>query len=599
MKKQPASTSKTIWSKEYLPARGIPNEFAKDSGVVVRDSRTGEGQITFQKFHPLTDEELNGSRTRLEKPWIDKNGKEQHWKQAHDSGNFPYFAPTLPWKEIFGDIDTPVTISEGETRSLAGAQYGIPIMGCGGCNGVFEAGSQRQKLHPIFKEMVMHRGKKHRHLVLAFDADADSNDNVRSAESAAIKLFIDAGALVHEPMRMPRVTGKGKDGIDDVIHALGIDAFKAMFAASMASPALELDTDQGDRPDSVCIDDVVEQPVDWIWEDRIARAEITILTGDPGAGKSFMAVKIAAELSKGLDPFTGKKFGKPLRTIYATNEASTEHTTKPRYRLANGAKNSLHILNGALGKGGNAKDIVFADLRPLEQLIKKTKADLVVFDPLQAYFGPDADSYKANEVRPLMSNVLKLAKKYSIGIVIIRHMAKAGGGRAIGRGLGSIDFSATVRIEFMIGTRAGEDDEKHMLPVKNNIGPMAEGLCYHIEKVKETIQGKNVTNARLIWNGKSTASRAELMAPETSNKKPGTKVARCEEFMRGLLTNGRMKVDDLVNKSGYDLQTVQRAGRKLNVIHGGLKKEASTTMELPPPARFTAAGTQGRGEKGM
>jgi hypothetical protein len=89
------------------------------------------------------------------------------------------------------------------------------------------------------------------------------------------------------------------------------------------------------------------------------------------------------------------------------------------------------------------------------------------------------------------------------------------------------------------------------------------------------------------------------MAPETSNKKPGTKVARCEEFMRGLLTNGRMKVDDLVNKSGYDLQTVQRAGRKLNVIHGGLKKEASTTMELPPPARFTAAGTQGRGEKGM
>jgi hypothetical protein len=48
-----------------------------------------------------------------------------------------------------------------------------------------------------------------------------------------------------------------------------------------------------------CAADIEPEPIDWIWEPRIARGKLTVIGGDPEEGKSQLGVYVAATISKG------------------------------------------------------------------------------------------------------------------------------------------------------------------------------------------------------------------------------------------------------------------------------------------------------------
>jgi hypothetical protein len=170
------------WADQYIEERGFDRAFAEQNGVEIERDR-----IVFLKFHPLTGGRIEGSRTRLREP-ITIKGKIAKFIQRKNTESFPYFAPCLNWKAIFTDASCPIVVSEGETRALTGAKHHIPVIGCGGVDGVFMAGTHRQKLHPIFDEIVL----KGRTIFICFDADAELNSNVGAAENAAARLFVEA-----------------------------------------------------------------------------------------------------------------------------------------------------------------------------------------------------------------------------------------------------------------------------------------------------------------------------------------------------------------------------------------------------------------------
>ena len=45
--------------------------------------------------------------------------------------------------------------------------------------------------------------------------------------------------------------------------------------------------------------DVAPEQVEWLWRERIAIGKLTLLVGDPGQGKSFLTLDIAARVSRG------------------------------------------------------------------------------------------------------------------------------------------------------------------------------------------------------------------------------------------------------------------------------------------------------------
>jgi hypothetical protein len=302
---------------------------------------------------------------------------------------------------------------------------------------------------------------------------------------------------------------------------------------------------------------------DYIWPGRIARGETTMMSGDPGAAKTFTALGLGAELTRGRVPVTGERC-KPLRILYCTTENSPEHVIAPRFRAMGGDDRNLFLLESAW---------TLADVTPLEQAIVKYKIDLVFIDPLQSYFGEGADSHKATEVRPRMDALMRLAARHNVAIVIIRHLAKAASGRAIHRGMGSIDFSAAVRIELMVGHRADNSNDRAIITVKNNLGEYAPALGF-------TIEGSGL-NAKLKWTGETDMKLADLTAPESTGKEAKTKTAQCIGYLRAKLSNGPVKQSNLVAEGDYDVQTLQRAAKRIGVTRTGSKRESDVTWELP------------------
>jgi hypothetical protein len=56
---------------------------------------------------------------------------------------------------------------------------------------------------------------------------------------------------------------------------------------------------QDGEPVLHCLADVAPQAVPWLWPERVALGRITVLVGRPGAGKSFLALDLAARVTAG------------------------------------------------------------------------------------------------------------------------------------------------------------------------------------------------------------------------------------------------------------------------------------------------------------
>jgi hypothetical protein len=88
---------------------------------------------------------------------------------------------------------------------------------------------------------------------------------------------------------------------------------------------------------------VKTQQVDWLWQRRIPLGKITILDGDPGMGKSLLAIFIAACVSTG-QPMPDGAPGKQGKVILIAPEDAAEDTIKPRVEAAGGDPSQVILL---------------------------------------------------------------------------------------------------------------------------------------------------------------------------------------------------------------------------------------------------------------
>ena len=78
------------------------------------------------------------------------------------------------------------------------------------------------------------------------------------------------------------------------------------------------------------MDEVQVKTVDWLWYPYIPYGKITIIQGDPGEGKTTLALRLAALLSNGEKLPCDEQERGPVRIIYQTAEDGLEDTIKPR-----------------------------------------------------------------------------------------------------------------------------------------------------------------------------------------------------------------------------------------------------------------------------
>lgn len=250
------------------------------------------------------------------------------------------------------------------------------------------------------------------------------------------------------------------------------------------------------------LSDVQQTEVDWLWYPYIPFGKLTIIQGNPGEGKTFFAMQLAAACTNRkflpqMEPF------EPFNVIFQTAEDGLGDTIKPRLISAEADPERVLVIDDA------ETPLTLADQR-IEKAIRENNARLVIIDPLQAFLGANVDMNRANEVRPIFRRLADTAQNTNCAIVMIGHLNKASGSQSTYRGLGSIDITAVVRSLLFIGKVKNAPTTRVIVHEKSSLAPPGQSLAFSLgdEKGFRWIGAYDITAEDLIAGGEG--SKTEL-----------------------------------------------------------------------------------------
>ena len=239
--------------------------------------------------------------------------------------------------------------------------------------------------------------------------------------------------------------------------------------------------------------------------------------------------------------------------LYLSVENSPEHVLRPRFDLLDGDARRFHVLRGSVtgqGKRVARGSVKLSDLQLLADSIEQTQAGLLIVDPIQSYLGAEVDAHRSNETRPVLDGLARLGEEHKACVLLVRHFAKSPTGRAIHRGLGSIDLTGAVRTELHAGS---VDDKRAMVQAKSNLGEFGESLGYVIEG-----------DGSFRWTGKSDLTAVDLQIAESTADERSDIDEACN-YLEQTLATGARTVKELEEGTDVHPRTLRRAAQKLGV----------------------------------
>ena len=293
--------------------------------------------------------------------------------------------------------------------------------------------------------------------------------------------------------------------------------------------------------------EIQSQEVSWLWYPFIPYGKLTIIQGDPGDGKITFVLNIAAKLSRGEGLDSEMKLSESVNVIYQSAEDGLADTVKPRLELAGADCERILVIDE------KEKSLSMVDER-LEKAIVQTKARTLILDPIQAYLGGGMNMNRANEARDMTKKLGALAEKYQCAIVLIGHMNKAAGNKAVYRGMGSIDFFAVARSVLLVGRVEGEPNIRAVVQIKNNLAAFGHPKAFALSEDSFQWLGDYEITADEVLGG---------IAPKAN------KMEQAKHMLRELaLTSNAVlskEIFDMADEQGISKRTLENAQKELGI----------------------------------
>ena len=364
---------------------------------------------------------------------------------------------------------------------------------------------------------------------LCLDAD-------KAGEDACKRL----AALLPNSVSVTRIQPCMKDWNDVLVHRTEIPNRNYFKSIVLKEPS---------KPETVKIirmSDVELTPVEWLWKPYLPFGKLSVLQGNPGEGKTYFAMHLAAACTNGkLLPNMERM--EPFNVIYQTAEDGLGDTVKPRLIEA-GAD-----LDRELVIDDSEVQLTLSDER-IEKAIVENNARLVIIDPIQAYLGADVDMNRANEVRPIFMRLGQVAQRTGCAILLIGHLNKAAGMQSLQRGLGSIDIAAAVRSVMFIGKLKYDPSMRILTHEKSSLAPPGVSLAFSLGD-----------EGGFRWVGEYDITADEMLSGIEPQRE--TKTQQAKDLICALLAGGKQVLSEDIDKAalerGIPGRTVRDAKREL------------------------------------
>lgn len=328
------------------------------------------------------------------------------------------------------------------------------------------------------------------------------------------------------------------------------------------------DDDGDDEPEykflQVSMAEVEEERLDWIWYPYLARGELTILEGDPGLGKSYLAQMVAAAICDGAKLPSVKAHKTAQGKIAYFDIENSAGTVTKRRLLDNGLKNMHQFFQ-------EAEPFTVDDDETLDRVyeaIDKLRPTLVVFDTINTYMG-SADIHNTSETQQAFKRFKDIASRYKCAVVVLRHLTKSSKGtQALYRGQGSIAFAGLARVVMTVGKHPEEPDVRVMAVTKINVARVPKALTFSIEELPATVKADD--RSKFIWGEFIDLSSDDILAHREMEKDDAQDAV--VKWLWEALQDGGVSIGQIMTMAdprSFTRKQIDRAAKELRVVKNG------------------------------
>ena len=303
----------------------------------------------------------------------------------------------------------------------------------------------------------------------------------------------------------------------------------------------------------VSVSDIEKEYVEWLVPGYIPKGTITIIGGDGGLGKTSLWCNIASAISNG--------------TPCVLQENNDVMYPRGEVIYFSGEDDTARVLRGRLEQNGanldNIKtlpmdDDAFTSLSIggalIEGIIEARRPMLVIFDPIQQFI-KNADMSKRNDIRQIMTNLIKLGNKYGTTFILVMHTNKRD---KIGSFRDKLSDSADLWdiARSVIALGRNQNNENFITHEKGSYSIRQNAILYHIENgkiIRESSETERKTYIEFM-GGKSKADKTD-------------KRSQCKNVYLDLLSNEKQTVkknlEDRLSSMGYSKNMIRQVYKDL------------------------------------
>lgn len=469
----------------------------------------------------------------------------------------PYRLPQLT--EAIGN-GHPILIVEGECKVDWLSSWNVPATCNAGGAGKWSA------------EHAAHlRGAD---VVILPDNDAAGRGHV-AVVGASLQKIAASARVLHLPGLKPKgdiIDWAVAGGTVEQLHDLIRQTAKPWTheKAEEPEPATTGDGDWGPNLVSRCAADIVPEKIEWVWPGRLARGKHTCIAGEPGTGKSQLALAMIAAVTTGGQWPCGEGKAPVGSAIILSAEDGAADTIVPRLLAAGADLSRVHVVSAVKQAEGHRVINLQDDLELLERKILKIgDIELLVIDPVSSYLGK-TDSHKNSEVRAVLEPLSEMAEHTRVAVLSVTHFSKAGANgttKALHRFIGSIAFTGAPRAAFAVIEDAEHEDRRLFLHAKNNLAPPPQGLAFRLEQC--LVGDDDVLASKVVWDAEPVAITAsEALAADAAGAESRTAKAEAMEFLQAVLAGDPVpagEVTRMAREHGLTSKAVRSAREALGV----------------------------------